>query len=375
MALSPFIDGTPSVSQHPIPPAHFFDYKILVPIGMAGTYFYYSHVGFQAVSAAGPLIVDEQVGGGRESYTKPLNTSFLQIGTGQRSSLLTTKTTKTNPEKEIYYIQLETRERPTLTRPEPDHEFKLIYYYPPSAPPLTLPNTTLGFLDYQLSPLSLPSDFPAADQVTRRVTITVHQNVLPNDGPTIWVQNSYDWMETFPQEPYLISLYKNDSIELLGMERALENEGIDLVTRTLPAQIGRNGTYDVEANERLWEEKVSHQLFRFAMTVAPAAVGGFVANIILSLLATIAVTLRFISRKKSGAAIKLDDWTILSCLVLLSKPYLECNLRRRNRSPRSSLEYDDCGVIYELQKDFDTEGQSQQSDTIMVHSTFTSERA
>jgi L-ascorbate oxidase len=32
----------------------------IVSTGMAGTYFYHSHVGFQAVSAAGPLIVDSQ---------------------------------------------------------------------------------------------------------------------------------------------------------------------------------------------------------------------------------------------------------------------------------------------------------------------------
>jgi FtsP/CotA-like multicopper oxidase with cupredoxin domain len=30
--------------------------------GYAGTYFYHSHVGFQAVSAAGPLIVEEAEG-------------------------------------------------------------------------------------------------------------------------------------------------------------------------------------------------------------------------------------------------------------------------------------------------------------------------
>jgi FtsP/CotA-like multicopper oxidase with cupredoxin domain len=65
MAVSPFSDGSPMASQWPIPPAHFFDYQIHVPVGMAGTYFYHSHVGFQAVSASGPLIVEE---GGRPPY-------------------------------------------------------------------------------------------------------------------------------------------------------------------------------------------------------------------------------------------------------------------------------------------------------------------
>ena len=59
MAVAPFSDGTPLASQWPIPPAHFFDYEIHVPHGMAGTYFYHSHVGFQAVSASGPLIIVE----------------------------------------------------------------------------------------------------------------------------------------------------------------------------------------------------------------------------------------------------------------------------------------------------------------------------
>jgi L-ascorbate oxidase len=58
MAMSPFADGTPLVSQWPIPPLHFFDYEMNVPPSMAGTYFYHSHIGFQAVSCAGPLIVD-----------------------------------------------------------------------------------------------------------------------------------------------------------------------------------------------------------------------------------------------------------------------------------------------------------------------------
>jgi L-ascorbate oxidase len=59
---APFSDGTPQASQWPIPPNHFFDYEIRPAIGEAGTYFYHSHVLFQAVSAAGPLIVEEASG-------------------------------------------------------------------------------------------------------------------------------------------------------------------------------------------------------------------------------------------------------------------------------------------------------------------------
>jgi L-ascorbate oxidase len=108
-AAAPFNDGTPLASQWPIPPSHFFDYELhskslsqarlplsdssqyaphlaqsqmfsnrksqigilpcvamltprssIVSIGEAGTYFYHSHAGFQAVSATSPLIIDSQ---------------------------------------------------------------------------------------------------------------------------------------------------------------------------------------------------------------------------------------------------------------------------------------------------------------------------
>lgn len=342
--MSPFADGTPLVSQWPIPPLHFFDYEMNVLPSMAGTYFYHSHVGFQAVSCSGPLIVEDSrhqtppyeyyddrilfvqdafvknetaieaglvasplswsgeaaailvngKGGGSVngtacnaslstidvepgktyrlrfigataltfasiaieghdglqvieadgSYTLPQNTSFLQLAAGQRYSVLFT--TKLNPEKQQYYIQLESRERPTVTR-----SYAILNYispssspvlYPPpdASKPLTLPNTTLGFLDYQLKPH--PSCFssdkdkmPTAAEVTRTVVMTVHQSV---NGQTIWLQNGKPWTESFPVEPYLISLYKSDGIEFPSLDRAMQNHGLDNLTRTFPAALG-----------------------------------------------------------------------------------------------------------------------------------------
>ncbi|KAK4643207.1 Ascorbate oxidase (AO)-like protein [Podospora bellae-mahoneyi] len=57
--MAPFADGTPLASQWPIPPGHFFDYEIATNNDDAGTYFYHSHVGIQAISCTGPLIVDD----------------------------------------------------------------------------------------------------------------------------------------------------------------------------------------------------------------------------------------------------------------------------------------------------------------------------
>ncbi|PVI00651.1 multicopper oxidase [Periconia macrospinosa] len=55
--VAPYSDGTPQASQWPIAPGQFFDYEIHPDVGEAGTYFYHSHIGFQQITAAGPLIV------------------------------------------------------------------------------------------------------------------------------------------------------------------------------------------------------------------------------------------------------------------------------------------------------------------------------
>ena len=410
MAVSPFADGTPEASQWPIPPHYFFDYEVHPEKEMAGTYFYHSHVGFQAVSAAGPLIVQDvepipyyydeeriitlsdvfnetdteiesglvanpfkwsgetqnvlvngqgQLAGmanssncglatinvepnktyrlrfigstalsfvslaiqGHDkltiieadgSYTKPLDKKHLQIGSGQRFSvLLHTKSQKELNETQ-FYIQIETRERPTLTR-----SYAVLSYdgaattlSSPATPPLTLPNTTYNWLEYQLQPLK-PNNFPQLSEVTRRVIIRTHQIV---NGTDIWAQNNYPWTETFPKEPYLVSLYKNDGVEFPSMARALANGGIDPQTRSFPANIGEvielviqntgsdnggmdvhpfhahgahyydigsgNGTYDVDANEAQLKGvqpvlRDTTMLYRYEKTTIPGSNSGW----------------------------------------------------------------------------------------------------
>ncbi|CAG8979926.1 hypothetical protein HYALB_00013558 [Hymenoscyphus albidus] len=338
LAVSPFSDGTPQVSQWPIGPLHFFDYEMHVPEDRAGTYFYHSHVGFQASTAAGPLIVEDAIappyeyaeerimfigdifdktdediekgltsnpfvwsgeaamvllngrGGGNNNgtfcnaslpvidvkpdttyrfrfigatalsfvsleveghdtfsvieadghYTQPYDTPFMQVGPGQRFSALFK--TLAQPEKSTYIIQMESRERPTVTRgfailrysdPEPNAS-STNKFYPPEQQPWQMCNTSTDWLEYELKPL-VPIDFPTADKVTRTVTMTTHQY---QQGFITWRQNGHPWTETYPQEPYLVSLYKSDHAEYPSMERALANDGIDPVTRVFPAQIG-----------------------------------------------------------------------------------------------------------------------------------------
>jgi L-ascorbate oxidase len=179
-------------------------------------------------------------------YTKPVNVSHLQIGSGQRLSvLLKTKPRNSLPKSE-FFMQVETRDRPTTTISYAILKYNLssskrmptspsLPSLPPT-PPLVLPPTTLGWLDGQLLSLNADPDFPPSSSVTRRIVIRTHQ-ILGN-GSVLWAQDSSPWIESFPTEPYLVSLYKNDNIEFPSMSRAYENEGIDPVTRAFPAQIG-----------------------------------------------------------------------------------------------------------------------------------------
>jgi len=346
MAVSPFSDGTPGASQWPIPPNHYFDYELGISIGYSGTYFYHSHIGFQAVTAAGALIIEDAgpspyqydeertialsdifeksdsdieeglvanpfrwsgetsnilvngqgqlqdsasgpdcelatisvepdktyrfrfIGGTALSfvslafedhedmtiieadgdYTKPVNVSHLQIGSGQRFSVLFKAKSRSELSKSKFFMQMETRDRPTLTRSFAILEYKFpsskrvpapltpLLTIPIGTPPLTLPPTVLGWLDYKLLSLTPSPDFPHTSEVTRRITIRTHQII--GNGSITWAQDALPWIESFPLEPYLVSLYKNDSLEFPSLTRALSNSGIDPLTRAFPAAIG-----------------------------------------------------------------------------------------------------------------------------------------
>lgn len=57
--MAPFSDGNPA-TQWPIPPLSFFDYEVQAVPNDAGTYFYHSHIGVQALTAGGPLVVEDE---------------------------------------------------------------------------------------------------------------------------------------------------------------------------------------------------------------------------------------------------------------------------------------------------------------------------
>ncbi|KAJ5820340.1 hypothetical protein N7474_005931 [Penicillium riverlandense] len=347
---APFSDGTPMASQWPIAPGHFFDYEVRPEVGYAGTYFYHSHVGFQAVTAAGALIVesaqpspykydeeriivlsdfftktDEEIqdgllstnfswsgetsavlvnGQGRLTtnatgscklaaisvepgktyrlrfiggtalsfvslaidshhlseiieadghYTKPVKTSYLQISSGQRYSVLLTAKTEAELQKaksRQFYFQLTTLGRPTVLT-----AFAVLEYPSPIAPdlttvpvipPLPVANITYGWMDYALEPYYPDLDFPTAAEVTRRIIINVHQNVSSH---IVWLQSGYDWMASFPMSPYLVDVY-NGKLNLdASYERAIASGyGFDNKTRLFPAKMN-------EVLEIVWQNQ------------------------------------------------------------------------------------------------------------------------
>ncbi|OAL35377.1 hypothetical protein AYO20_05428 [Fonsecaea nubica] len=61
LSAAPYADGAPQAAQWPIPPGRFYDYELHPSASEAGTSFYHSHVGFQAITATGALIVKDAV--------------------------------------------------------------------------------------------------------------------------------------------------------------------------------------------------------------------------------------------------------------------------------------------------------------------------
>jgi L-ascorbate oxidase len=187
-------------------------------------------------------------------YTKPYPINLLQLGTGQRfSALFKAKTcAQLIEERKLdYYLQLETRDRPSLVT-----NYAILSYANvcgskakrlstssyPSKGPLTLPPTISGFLDYQLAPLK-PNNFPSASEVTRRVFINVQQ---VGDGSYYYRDNNISWTDdatdplphTTPSTPYLVSLYENQTAFLPNYNASVANGGSDPKLNTFPAKLG-----------------------------------------------------------------------------------------------------------------------------------------
>ncbi|KAH7117318.1 ascorbate oxidase [Dactylonectria macrodidyma] len=419
--------GLSQRSQWPIPPGHFFDYELRTQPSDSGTYFYHSHVGMQALTAAGPLIVedcgkqpyrydeerilqwsdffpqtDEELQSGLEAvpfvfggetravllngkgigigqnlsevcgsctlpvidvtpgktyrfrfigstglslislafeghnkltiiqvdggeWTQPVSVSRMQLGSGQRFDALFKAKTKQELEAEkrtTYFLQFETRDRPAIYRGY------AVLRYSKSAPlpkypvktPLSLPNVTYDWLEYQLQPLHPePMGHPTLTEVTRRVTIDSVQMIDPTTNHLIWRLANLSWTENTVHRPLLVDIYQHGEAAMPDYGAALSNHGWDPKTRAFPAKVGEvleivlqntgslvnsggavdvhpfhahgqhfydigsgNGSYDAEANEeklvRMGYKAVRRDttmLYRYSTVTNPGAPAGW----------------------------------------------------------------------------------------------------
>lgn len=193
-------------------------------------------------------------------YTKPHSVDMIQLASGQRlEALLKTKTCeelqRLHKGKLDFYVQLEARERPrnittyAILRYKNTCGFKGVKRLPARenprrGKPLSLPGTINDYLDYKLEPLSDHGEkFPTAAEVTRRVVINMQQ--LRNHYQ-VWTMNNESWSDepsnllphTRPEEPYLVSLYRNHTTYLPDYNAAVAHGGLDPRTKTYPARMG-----------------------------------------------------------------------------------------------------------------------------------------
>ncbi|KAK5320666.1 hypothetical protein LTR93_006878 [Exophiala xenobiotica] len=428
---SPFSDGTPEVSQWPIAPNEFFDYSVTPQVGDAGSYFYHSHIEFQANTAQGVIIVADQdavpykydgdssffihdynpkndstiisglianpfkwsgepqaiqINGfsGNSSfsnasdasctpyiinvtpgatyrwrfisgtalslvtlgieghknltiieadgeYTKPWTTDHIQIGSGQRFSVLFQAKTHAELEAEnktSYWLRYESRDRPTNVS-----GYALLHYNVsgstrpsllPAKPPITLPQDVTNWAEYALEALHPREAFPKLSEVTRTVYITMQQQIrvgsyLKNgtiNGTLQWAQDSLVWQEAQRQTnnslPYLVQVYLTGQAP--NYTAAVENGGWDPYSNAFPALPGEvldivwlsnsgptggwdfhpmhahgkhyfdlgsgNGTYNATANEAKFRQytparRDTTMLYRYAVSGLPETTAGW----------------------------------------------------------------------------------------------------
>lgn len=173
-------------------------------------------------------------------YTKPYTTDHMLVSSGQRfEALFRTKSVEELDNQTDYYFQLETKDRPLVYT-----GFGILRYSnatpkltkAPITAPLKLPSNTYDFLEYALEPL-VPNGFPSADEVTRRVHITMSQLTK---STIIWELEGLNWTDgnAANSPPYLVDIYKNGPSAMPNYEAALANGGWDPYTLTWPAKLG-----------------------------------------------------------------------------------------------------------------------------------------
>lgn len=133
-------------------------------------------------------------------YTRPWTTDHLQIGSGQRFSVLFTAKTQAELEalnKTSFWIRYESRDRPTNVT-----GYALLHYNTtrstlpsdlPSKSPVTLPQDVDSWAEYALEALNPSEAFPKLSEVTRTVVITMQQVMLVGSYENGTINGTLQW--------------------------------------------------------------------------------------------------------------------------------------------------------------------------------------
>lgn len=187
-------------------------------------------------------------------YTMPWTTDHVQLGSGQRFSVLLK--TKSRPELQksnqtSYWIRYENRDRPTNVS-----GYALLQYnisgsdrpdQLPASPPLTLPRDVINWAEYALEALRPAEVFPRLSEVTRTIYITMRQVIRVGsytngtiNGTLQWEQDNLIWQteqrESNNSLPYLVQVYLTSQTP--NYSAALENGGWDPYSNAFPALPG-----------------------------------------------------------------------------------------------------------------------------------------
>ncbi|KAL6241434.1 hypothetical protein RBB50_011698 [Rhinocladiella similis] len=263
-------------------------------------------------------------------YTKPWSTDHLQLGSGQRFSVLFK--TKTQAEldaanKTSFWIRYESRDRPTNVT-----GYALLQYNVsgstrpsllPATPPITLPTNVTRWAEYALEALHPQEEFPKLSEVTRTVYITMQQQIRVGsyvngtiNGTLQWAQDNLIWQTAQRQSnnslPYLVQLYLTGQTP--NYTAAVENGGWDPYSNSFPALPGEvldivwlsnsgptggwdfhpmhahgkhyfdlgsgNGTYNATANEMKFSNytparRDTTMMYRYAVSGLPETTAGW----------------------------------------------------------------------------------------------------
>lgn len=176
-------------------------------------------------------------------YLRPVDTRDLQLGPGQRFDVLfkakTIEELAADGNKTTYYLQFETRSRPEQLR-----GYAVIRYddnvavpEEPAIPPVDLPANPNGWLEYTFEPLT-GVVAPAAEEVTRRITLEVVQLKDSDTGRQIWQLSGISWTEESNKVPLLVDIYQRGRNAMPNYTVAKGNKGWDTKTGSFPIKLG-----------------------------------------------------------------------------------------------------------------------------------------